>query len=334
MNLKTGQILGPDMYAYNTKITSIAPSDTSECPIFTKFMEEATNGDKDLQRFLQQMAGYCLTGLTSAHCLFFIHGDGGNGKSVFLNILTDIMGTYAETAPMSTFTNNRNDGHPTDVAMLHRARLVTVSETEAGKQLAEAKIKSLTGGDKITARFMRQDFFTFIPQFKIIIVGNHKPELANVDEAIKRRLHIIPFTHKPEKPDPELPEKLKSEYPAILWWMIEGCKDWNENGFIRPEIVADATKSYFDEQDMIGQWLEDECEVGSHNYEVTGKLFSSWEKYQESNGEKPGTKKAFSQNLIRRGFQCGKKSIAGKSPRCYTGLSLKFDPKASGIIHD
>ena len=155
----------------------------------------------ELQRFLQQMAGYCLTGDISEHALFFVYGTGGNGKGVFLNTVAGILGDYAATAAMDTFTASQGDRHPTDLAMLRGARLVTAAETEEGRAWAESRIKQLTGGDPITARFMRQDFFTFQPAFKLVIVGNHKPVLRNVDEAARRRFNIIPFTRKPPKPD-------------------------------------------------------------------------------------------------------------------------------------
>lgn len=148
---------------------------------------------------------------------------------------------------MDTFTASRGgDKHPTDLAMLHGARVVTATETEEGRQWAEARIKAMTGGDPVTARFMRQDFFTYLPAFKLMIAGNHKPGLANVDEAARRRFNIVPFSHKPPKPDRELEKKLQAELPAILRWMIEGCLDWQAHGLIRPQVVIDATADYFE----------------------------------------------------------------------------------------
>jgi putative DNA primase/helicase len=138
-------------------------------------------------------------------------------------------------AAMDTFTASRGDKHPTDLAMLRGARLVTASETEEGKAWAEARIKSLTGGDDFSARFMRQDFFEFKPAFKLCIIGNHKPVLQNVDDAARRRFNNIPFTRMPENPDRELEAKLMKEAPGILRWMIEGCLDWKRNGLMRPQ---------------------------------------------------------------------------------------------------
>jgi putative DNA primase/helicase len=151
---------------------------------------------------------------------------------VFLNALTAILSAYAATAAMDTFTASKGDKHPTDLAMLRGARLVTASETEEGRAWAEARIKQITGGDPITARFMRQDFFTFVPQFKLTIVGNHQPVLKNVDDAARRRFNIVPFTRKPSHPDPQLEEKLRAEYPAILRWMVDGCLDWQKHGLV------------------------------------------------------------------------------------------------------
>jgi putative DNA primase/helicase len=153
-----------------------------------------TDGNKDLQTYLQRIIGYALTGLTTEHALFFLYGTGANGKSVFLNTIKGILAEYQKTAPIETFIETHNDKHPTDLAGLRGARTVTAVETEQGRRWAESKIKTMTGGDPVSARFMRQDFFEFTPQFKLIIAGNHKPTLRSVDEAIKRRFNLIPFT--------------------------------------------------------------------------------------------------------------------------------------------
>ena len=169
-------------------------SAAGDCPVWMEFLDTVTGGDADLQAYLQRMAGYCLSGVTTEHALFFLYGTGANGKSVFANTLTAIMGDYATVAAMDMFMATHGDRHPTDMAGLRGARIVTSIETEQGSRWAESKLKALTGGDKITARFMRQDFFEFTPQFKLLIVGNHKPSIRNVDEAMKRRLHMVPFT--------------------------------------------------------------------------------------------------------------------------------------------
>lgn len=168
LNLRTGKMHQPRPSDFITKLAGCNP-DSRDPTLWLRFLNDTTRGDEDMVRYLQRIAGYCLTGLTTEHALFFIYGPGGNGKSVFLNTLVHILGEYAVSAPMDTFTSSKFHGHPTDLAMLKGARLVTASETEEGRAWAEARIKALTGGDPITARFMRQDFFTYQPQFKLLI---------------------------------------------------------------------------------------------------------------------------------------------------------------------
>ena len=143
---------------------------------------------------------------------------------------------------------------------------------------------------------MKQDFFEFTPQFKLIVAGNHKPTLANVDDAIKRRFNIIPFIRKPVNPDRQLEQKLRAEWPMILRWMIDGCLDWQKNGLARPDTVTAITEAYFDDQDLLGQWLDDKCDAepdNPHKWDTVATLFKSWTKYAAAAGEQPGSKKAF-----------------------------------------
>jgi putative DNA primase/helicase len=225
VDLRTAELRPAIQNDFITKSTAVAPAITAECPTWVHFLHEATDRDVELARFLQQWAGYCLTGITREHALVFVFGPGGNGKTVFNNVLAGILADYATTAAMETFASSMSDRYPTDLAMLRGARFVTASETEEGRPWAETRIKAMTGGDRISARFMRQDFFTYKPQFKITIIGNHKPVLRNVDDAARRRFSIVPFVHEPASPDPELEAK-QAEWPGILRWMIDGCLDW------------------------------------------------------------------------------------------------------------
>lgn len=304
IDLRTGRSRPSMAGDYINRSTSVPPSDQG-CPLWLQFLHGATNGDTELVRFLQQIAGYSLTGLTNEHALFFIYGGGGNGKSVFLDTLTRILGDYAQTAAMATFEKQDSSGIPADLAMLDGARLVTASETEEGRAWAEARIKQMTGGDPITARFMRQNFFTFTPRFKIVIVGNHKPALKSVDDAMKRRFNIIPFTIKPEKPNKDLAKQLESEWPSILQWAIDGCLDWQKNGFVKPTSVTTATNRYFAEQNVLQQWMDQHCECDLDNPFLTAtvkELFASYSKFLTEYGENKTTVKAFSQSLQREGF--------------------------------
>ena len=278
VNLKTGAMMPPCKGHRITKLAGVAPA-KGPCPLWLKFLDEATQGDAEMVRYIQQLAGYMLTGDTREQILIFVYGPGGNGKSVFLNVLRDILNDYARTAHMDTFMASKNDRHPTDLAMLAGARIVTASETEDGRTWAEGRIKELTGQDPVTARFMRQDFFTYVPQFKLLLIGNHAPQLRNVDDAITRRFRVIPFLFKPEKPDKRLPEKLKGEYPQILDWMVQGCLDWQLNGLTTPAKVEEYTKSYLDSQDIVKQWIEECCEQSNYYITKIADLFKSWSCY-------------------------------------------------------
>jgi putative DNA primase/helicase len=221
--------------------------------------------------------GYGLTGLTREHALFFGYGTGANGKSVLLSTVAGILGEYHKTAPIETFTASNADRHPTDLASLRGARLVTATETEEGRRWAESRIKQLTGGDTVAARFMRQDFFEYRPAFKLIIAGNHKPSLRSVDEAIRRRFHLIPFavTIPPEERDGDLTEKLKDEWPGILAWLIEGCLEWQAESLLPPKAVVEATDAYLTAEDAMAAWLDEKCEHDPNAWTSSTYLFGS-----------------------------------------------------------
>ncbi len=227
VDLKTGEMLKPQPHHAISKSTSVSPSESPECPIFLRFLDETFSNDKLIIRFVQQFLGYSLTGDTKEQIFPFGHGGGGNGKGVLLQTVRAIFGDYAKQAAMETFVASKNERHPTDIASLVGARLVIVSETERNQKWAEKKIQQLTGGDPIQTRLMRQDYFEFIPTFKLFVIGNHKPQLeAGITDAMRRRLKLIPFLNKPEKVDIDLASKLVPEHPAILRWLIEGCLDW------------------------------------------------------------------------------------------------------------
>lgn len=322
VDLRTGEMLPPDATAYIRRYTAVSPAPTPHCPEWDKFLLAATRGDLGLIRFMRQWAGYCLTGDTREHALMFIYGPGGNGKSVWLNTIAGIMGTYTVNAPMDTFTASSQDKHPTDLARLAGARMVSANETEEGRAWAEVRIKALTGGDNIAARFMRQDFFEFRPTFKLIVVGNHKPGLKNVDDAARRRFNVVPFIHKPETPDRDLETKLRAEWPAILRWMIEGCLDWQRNGLVRPEVVLTATAEYFSEQDLVKTWIEDECQQGPQVYDTSAALFKAWSAFAVANGEKPGSTKWLTQTLTKYGFEQIKHVPGEHKGRGFRGIAV------------
>lgn len=322
VDLKTGNLHSSSAEDYITKVTAVVPTETADCPNWYEFLRQATGNDVDLIRFLGQWCGYCLTGSTQEHALLFIYGPGGNGKSVFLNTVSSILGHHAVTAPMDAFSASTGERHPTDLAMLRGARLVTATETEEGRAWAEAKIKQMTGGDPISARFMRQDFFTFRPCFKITIAGNHKPTLKNVDEAARRRFNIVPFVHKPEKPDRDLEVKLRAEWPGILRWMIGGCIDWQQNGLLRPAIVIEATEEYFAAQDTIGRWVKERCILAPHLVEKPGRLLTDCKAWAAENGEVPPSGPQFRSATEK---MSGLRYVTVKGARLIRGVGLRAE---------
>jgi putative DNA primase/helicase len=299
----TGRPPSPADFITKKTACAAAPPGTLH-PLWSTFLDRITAGNEELQTFLQRFIGYCCTGDTSEHVFIFAYGTGANGKGTFINTILKIFGDYGTVADVGTFIASNHERHPTDMAKLHGARLVVAQETEKGRRWDEAKIKTMTGGDKITARFMRQDFFDFIPTFKLFITGNHKPRLENVDEAMRRRLLLVPFTVQipPEERDPDLPEKLKTEWPAILRWCLDGSGEWRRIGLAPPELVTEATNSYFDDHDVLKEWLEDRTEDGGP-YAFTGsaQLYASWKQWCDERGIEPGSVKALSDGLTDRG---------------------------------
>ncbi len=326
VDLRTGKMRPHAPSDHLTKITAVAPGGT--CPRWHAFLARVTAENIELQRYLQRMAGYCLTGSIREHALFFAHGTGANGKGVAINTMTGIMRDYATVASIETFTASTSDRHPTDLAMLRGARLVTAQETEEGRRWAESRIKAMTGGDPITARFMRQDFFTFEPTFKLLIAGNHRPGLRNVDEAIRRRFNLIPFDIRipPEERDLNLPEKLKAEWPGILAWAIEGCLEWQRIGLSPPGVVINATEEYLEAEDAMATWMAECCTQAKTFLSRGADLYSSWKNWAEAAGEVPGSQKRFTQALTARSFQ--QERFDG-GQRGFRGLSVKPDNRSN-----
>lgn len=321
VNLKTGETRPHDPGDYATKITAAAPD--GECPLFLAFLETVFAGDKELIAYIQKFFGYVLTGETIEHAMMFFYGTGANGKSVLVSTITGILGSYHRTAPIETFTASNMPRHSTDLAGLMGARLVTAVETEEGRRWAESKIKTLTGGDKISAQFMRQDYFEYTPAFKLVIAGNHKPGLRSVDEAIRRRLKLVLFglTIPVEKRDKHLAQKLQAEWPGILKWAIQGCLKWQAEGLGPPRAVVEATAAYLESEDTISAWIEERCECKESFQDTSGNLFKSWKAWADLMGEQALSRKEFSAKLEgRNGIE--RRRIGNAGTRGYSGIRV------------
>jgi putative DNA primase/helicase len=319
VDLRTGAMRPAMAEDYMTKMTAVAPC--GACPLWHRFLETATGDNPGLENYLQAACGYSLTGLTTEEVLLFLHGRGQNGKSVFIRTISGVLGSYQTTAPVEMFLDSQVDRHPTELAMLRGARMVTAAETEQGRRWSESKLKTLTGGDKVSARFMRQDFFEFYPQFTLWVFGNHKPGLRSVDKAIARRLRLLPFTAAipDDERDNDLGAKLKAEWPGILAWMIQGCLTWQREGLVAPQVVSEATDEYLASEDAIGRWLEECCVRDPSAWTGTADLFSSWKSWAENNGEFPGSAKRFVRMLEAQGFQ----QMRRRDGRGFAGLKRR-----------
>lgn len=296
--LVEGCALEPWLDMKVTKMVGAAPG--GDCPRWEAFMLEACGGDAEVVAFLKRWAGYALSGLTIEHCILFVHGPGGNGKSVFVDTLRHAWGAYARTLPMDALMEAKNDRHPAEIAMLRGARLAIANETQEGRRWDDAKLKQLTGGDVVVARHMRQDWFEFKPCFKLLVVGNHAPQIATVDDAMRRRLYMVPFVNKPAKPDRGLAAALQGEAGGILRWAMEGFAEYALEGLNPPEKVLQATQAYLDEQDTVGGWLKDECVLGS-GWASSKDIYASWARWCGENGIHPKSMRRLAGDLARRG---------------------------------
>jgi putative DNA primase/helicase len=274
VDLRTGNLRAHSSGDFMTQITAVGPG--GDCPRFKRFMLEIMNGDEEMVAFIQRVLGYCLTGDISEEAFFFFHGSGQNGKGVLTATVEWLMADYCKSANDELFTQTHNDRHSTEVARLKGARMVLVTELEEGRRWDETKLKKMTGGDTLTARFMRQDFFEFKPQFKPTVAGNHKPQIKSVGVAMRRRINLVPFlvTIPKERRDNGLKAKLKGEGPGILHWMIDGCLEYQRIGLNPPRSVVDATDAYFKDEDNVSTWIEERCEVGKGLRDPSSKLFA------------------------------------------------------------
>lgn len=282
VDLRTGKLRPSRREDMLTKTVAVSPAPEGSVPVrWLEFLEQVFDGDQETIAFMKRIAGYSLTGMTTEHRLFFLSGTGANGKSVFLNTLTGMMGDYAQRSSAETFLLSYGDKHSTSTAALQGARMVVGSELPKGRQWNDAIIKDLTGGDRMRARFMRQDEFEFTPQLTLLIAGNTKPSFGAVDEAMRRRVVLIPFdvTIPAHQRDPDLPAKLEKEWPAILRWAIEGAIEWQRMGLAIPSVIDAASSDYMDGEDEIGQFLDDRTIADVSGWVSRGDLihaYKSW----------------------------------------------------------
>ena len=321
VDLRTGKLREHRRSDLLTKLAPIAFDPAARCPLWEGFLQTAFDGNNDLVAFFRRAVGYSLTSLIREHVLFICHGGGSNGKDTALGAIGGLLGEYAHVTPSSTLLEQRHEGVPNDLARLRGARFVTASETGSGRRLNEERIKEVTGGGVISARYMRAEWFEFRPQFKLWLCTNHLPRIHGTDHGIWRRVRLIPFrvTIPDEQQDEELPAKLAGELPGILNWAIAGCLDWQQQGLAAPEVVSDATADYRSKQDAMGRFLAECCEEAEGYAEETGALWRAWCRWADDNREEAGTSTSFGLALSERHFEGDKAS----NRRIRRGLRLR-----------
>jgi putative DNA primase/helicase len=319
-NLKTGELQPHSRADLITRLIPIDYDGGTACPLWLRFLDRVTGSDGELMRFLQKAVGYSLTGSTREQCLLILYGNGANGKSTFLNIVLALLADYGKQTGTETLLVKRGDQIPNDVARLAGARFVSAVETESGRRLAEGLVKQLTGGDRMTARFLHHEFFEFDPTFKLWLAVNHKPRIVGTDHAIWRRIRLIPFnvTIPDAERDPDLADKLKTELPGILVWAVQGCQMWQDNGLKPPAAVTKTTAAYREENDPLAEFLDDRCAVEPGAEVGKSELYKAFKGWVEAAGEREISQRDFNQRVAERGFN----ERRNMKTRFWAGLKL------------
>lgn len=317
LDLRTGLLRAHDPNDMITLRTQVAFDADATAPTWERFLDDVFAGDKELIAYFQRVFGYCLTGETSEQVFFNFHGDGANGKSTAVNVLKDLLGDHAMTSPFDSFVRSRGDKGPrNDLARLHRARVVVASESGDNRKLDAETVKGLTGGESIAARFLYGELFEFRPMFKLLLVSNHLPRVDGDDEALWRRIRLIPFTQSfLGREDHELPNKLTRELPGILAWAVQGLLEWRANGLGTATAVERATRDYRDEEDGVGSFVAECLSPDAEARIPTADLYERYESYCAEAGERPITRRRFTSALGKRGYETtvtgGKRQIKG-----------------------
>jgi putative DNA primase/helicase len=334
LDLRTGELREHRRDDLFTKIVPARYDPTAECPRWNAFLRRIFDNDAELTGYVQRAVGLSLIGEIRERVVFLCFGSGANGKSVFLETLMDVFGDYALSTPPETFLAKRHGAIPNDVARLRGARLVTSRETEEGKRLSASTVKALSGGDTISARFMRGEFFDFRPQCTVWVATNHLPQASAHDRALWDRLRIVPFKVRilEEEQDRDLRRKLEGERAGILRWAEDGCAEYLREGFREPAAVCSATDEYRREEDTLGRFIEDECILDSTARAPCRELFHAYREWCGDNEYRPLNERRFSQVLNEREFDKRRSGPGGG--REWHGIGLvapQHGPAPSGV---
>ncbi len=331
VDLRTGEVHGHDPDQLHTKRTGVPLGRGRPPRRWLAFLERVLP-DPDVRAFVQRAAGYSATASVAEQVLVVCHGSGANGKSTLFNVLRAVLGDYAHQAAPDLLLAKRSDNHPTEVAALRGRRLVVATETSEGRRLDDALVKRLTGGDAVSARFMRQDFFEFTPTHKLWLACNQLPRVADHSLAMWRRIRLVPFAvsipagERVRDLDAQLVEE---EGPEILEWVLEGALSWRRHGLAPPADVELATEAYRQAEDQVEQALDDVLEESSpwaaSAWESSKALMDAYGEWCEANGVPERHRvsaKELGQRLSARGAVAERKTVAGKVTRGWRGVCL------------
>jgi putative DNA primase/helicase len=330
VDLRTGELRVLQQSDFITQSTGIDFNPGATAPTFNRFLSEVFQGDAELIQWWSVLCGYAATACVSEHILPVAFGNGSNGKSTLLGIMQRVLGSYAQSAAPGLLIASKGDRHPTELMDLRGARLVVASESGDGGRLNEEGVKLMTGGDKIKARGMRQDFVEFAPTFKLVLQTNHKPVISGSDNGIWRRMRLVPFlaTFEGAGKDPTLPMKLQAEAPGILAWIVRGAREWFANGFPQCAAIDLASAEYKTESDTLGTFFDDECLLAPQHSVNSAELYARYKAWAIENGLGIMSKRTLAGRLQERSLL---QSRGTGGVRRWTGVALQVRDDAETL---
>ena len=310
LDLRTGQLVEHDPKLLLTKLTGADYRPDASGAEFDTFLRRI-QPEQAMRDYLPRLLGHALEGRVVEHLLPIWHGDGANGKSTLIAAVLGALGDYAGPADPGLLTARTFDAHPTGIADLFGMRLAVLHETDSGRRLSESTVKRLTGGDRVKARRMREDFWSFDPSHTFVMLSNHKPLITGIDAGIWRRIRLVPFTVviPADEQDERLPDKLAFEADAVLAWLVAGYRDWCAHGLDDPDPVTTATDAYRAESDAVNRFIDERCILLAGYRTRSSQLYQAWRDWCAVEGEDPGTNKAFTTALQNKGFDTGRSNV-------------------------